>query len=636
MSKPEAGYSTGHSLSPTHSALKACLAGLVFFPLLLAPAAYAQSSGGPYGPIERSYEVPKAPHVYYVAPDGRPDAAGTALEAPTTLESAIDRVVTGDAIILRGGVYRTGNLVLNQGITLQPYADEKPVLKGTEVVTDWEAVGGNVWRASWSRLFPSKPLPWWRREREEARTPLHRFNNDMVFIDGEFLQSAGSIQEVNPQTVYIDYERRAVYIGVDPQGHTVEITAHDLALLRTGAPVHGKVTDKKGPVIRGITFTQYAWTAIAVEGKRHFTDLDEPVDEPVGPSDPATYGKEVIGTRLEDVTISFCSRTAGYFRGDGLVIRNSLISDTGTEGLYIIGSSNVLLERNIVVRNDIEHITGYYVSAIKIINQTHHVVVRDNLVMDSPTSNGVWYDVGNRDGVFINNYVEGVAVGFMFEISRGVTVAGNVFAHNRVGSWILNAADAHIYNNTYIDNSARFTRTDRIPQGDIFDWHSATGPGVKEREGHVFVNNLMVASKASLGPMVEVGQSPAVCQQLTRPELSTIDGNVYVRPSTAYAAVAAPLVSWVDTNAANCSARFASLAAFRERVPGIEVHGRQLEGSPRSVFTAPDISRYQLRRALPASGSVALPPSVREQLGWSKEQAARTVGALPVDRNPRQ
>src|SRR5512142_2764084 len=108
-----------------------------FFPLALllfaALPGSAQPSGGPYGPIDQRYEVPKAPHVYYVAPDGKADAAGTALDQPTTLEAAIDRVVTGDAVILRGGVYRTGGLVLNQGITMQPYGDERPVLKGTLV-----------------------------------------------------------------------------------------------------------------------------------------------------------------------------------------------------------------------------------------------------------------------------------------------------------------------------------------------------------------------------------------------------------------------------------------------------------------------------------------------------------------------
>ena len=82
-------------------------------------------------------------------------------------------------------------------------------------------------------------------------------------------------------------------------------------------------------MIRGLTFTQYAYRAIDIEGKKPATLVsEEPTDDPVGPADPATYGKEVVGTTLENVTISFCSRVAGYFRGDGLVLRNSLISDT--------------------------------------------------------------------------------------------------------------------------------------------------------------------------------------------------------------------------------------------------------------------------------------------------------------------
>jgi hypothetical protein len=603
------------------------LTGMVLVPMLLASATHAQLSGGPYGPIEQRYEIPTTGNVYFVAPDGRANSAGTALNAPTTLESAIARVVTGDAIVLRGGVYRTGNLVLNQGITLQPYADERPVLKGTHIVDNWEAVGGNAWRTSWSRLFPSEPLPWWRREREEARTPLHRFNNDMVFIDGQFLQSAGSVDELDAGTYFVDYERQAIYIGADPAGRTVEITAHDYALLRTTQDVNGKVNDRRGPVIHGITFTQYAWAAIVVEGSRRFTHLDEPVDEPEGLADPATYGKEVVGTHLENVTISFCSRVAGYFRGDSLVIRNSLITDTGTEGIYIIGSSDVLLERNVVLRNDIERITGYYVSAVKIINQSHNVVVRDNIVMDHPTSAGVWYDVGNRDGVFLNNYVEGTTNAFFFEISQGVTAAGNVFVNNRLGTWILNAADAHLYNNTYVDSPVRFTRNARSAVGDHFDWHPETGPDVHEREGHIFTNNLMVASSASVGPLLLVDQPPALCERLTQPALTAMDGNLYVRPGTEYASIEAPLVSWVDTRAPNCSATFASLAQFRQQASGFEVHGQQLEGDQRTLFTAPDIRRFELRRGLPASREVVMPDSVREWLNWSREEAASTVGA---------
>src|SRR6188474_982412 len=89
----------------------------------------AQPSGGPYGPIQQRYEIPQAKKIYYVAPDGQATSGGTSLEQPTTLASAIEKVETGDAIILRGGTYRLGGLRLSQGITIQPYADERPIIK---------------------------------------------------------------------------------------------------------------------------------------------------------------------------------------------------------------------------------------------------------------------------------------------------------------------------------------------------------------------------------------------------------------------------------------------------------------------------------------------------------------------------
>lgn len=127
---------------------------LIFF---LATIAIAQPSGGPYGPVLQIYGLPNAAHIYFVAPNGNAEASGTELKQPTTLESAISRVVTGDAIILRGGVYRTGDLRLNQGILMQPYAEEQPILKGTKVVSDAVALRGDVWRIPWKHLFPSKP-----------------------------------------------------------------------------------------------------------------------------------------------------------------------------------------------------------------------------------------------------------------------------------------------------------------------------------------------------------------------------------------------------------------------------------------------------------------------------------------------
>lgn len=600
--------------------------------LLIAMVASAQPSGGPYGPVDQRYEIPRAPHVYYVAPDAKAESPGTAIEQPTTLASAIARVVTGDAIVMRGGVYRTGGLELNQGITIQPYLNERPVVKGTEVATKWETLRGNVWRTPWKRLFPAAPLGWWQRNREGMRTPLHRFNNDMVFLDGELLKSAGWEGELDAHSFHIDYQGGYVYLGTNPDSRLVEITAHDSALVRTAAQVHGKTSDRKGPAIRGITFTQFAYRALEVEGKKRFTTADEPTDEPVGPSDPATFGKEVTGTLLENVTVSFCSRVAGYFRGDGLTIRNSLFSDTSTEGLYVIGSSDVLVERSIFRRNNVEHLTGYYPSAVKIFNQTRRVTMRDNLVLDNPDSSGVWYDVGNRDGVFVNNYVEGAVNGFFFEISRGATVAGNVFVRCDRGIYILNSADARIYNNTFLDAPASFERNQRSATGDHFGWHPATGPGVDQREGHVFVNNLLVASDDSRRPLLRFEQPQSMCQQLPRPQARELNGNVYARATQPGATAVPPLATWSPNAGATCVATAASLEELRRLAPELEATGKQLDLGPRSTFKSPELGRYDLIQALPgAPGTVTTPADVRQLLGWS-EQDGRTAGAYPVRR----
>lgn len=600
---------------------------LLALALLSPPPAATQPSGGPYGPVPQSYAVPNAAHVYYVAPDGKAEAAGTALAEPTTLERAFERVVTGDAIVMRGGTYRTGDLRLNQGIAIQPHLDERPVLKGTRVATEWQPLQGKVWRTSWKTLFPAKPLGWWQRGREGKRTPLHRFNNDMVFVDGRLLKSVGWEGELDEDSFYVDYEAGHVYIGTDPANRTVEITAFDNAFVRVSRPVHGKESDRKGPTIRGITFTQYAYRAIDVEAKRPAALVsEEPTDDPIGPQEPGTYGREVVGTTLENVTISFCSRVGGYFRGDGLVLRQSLISDTSTEGFYVIGSSDVLLERNIFRRNNVEQLTGYYPAAVKIFNQSHRVTVRDNLVIDNPHSNGVWWDVGNRDAVFVNNWVENAQIGFFFEISRGATVAGNVFVGCGRGVWVLNSADARVYHNTFLDAPASFERNERSAVGDHFGWHPKTGPDVDEREGHVFAGNLLAASESFGRPLLRFEQARGLCGTLTRPQATSVDGNVYARTG------GGPLVVWGPVAGETCHAEVATLEELRKLDPTLEARGQVVAQPASAVFRSPELRRLEPARPLPgAPGVDLLPPEVRRLLGWPAK-GPLAPGAYPLAR----
>lgn len=581
---------------------------------------YGGPSGGLYGPVQQHYEQPKdARHVYVVSPDGKPDAAGT-VEDPTTLESAFARVETGDAIVLRGGTYRVGNLVLNQGITIQPYGDERPVLKGTLVATNWVAQPNGLWRTKWPHLFPARPADWWRRETEGKKTPPWLFNNDMVFVDGRQLKAVGWEGAVDEGSFYIDYVTGDVYIGFNPAGRMIEITAWDVAIRRTTGECHGKKTDRKGFTLRGITLTQYANRALEIEGA-----------DPEGPADPATFGKDAVGMRLEHVTITHCSRVAGYLRGDNMVIRHCLISDTSTEGLYILSSSDCLLEKNIFRRNNVENITGYFPAAVKIFNQTYRVVCRDNLVLEQTNSCGIWYDVGNVDGVFVNNWVQDCIDGFFFEISKGAICAGNVFVNCDKGIRVLNSSNVRIYNNTLINTVASIERTSRSAVGDHFGWHPATGPDVDKREGHVLVGNLFVADERFQKPLVRVEQTSDLCGKLTRPQLGELDHNLYVRVGSSPSTRA--LYVWSPVEGRPCVTELKTPDDLRKLHPAFDAHSMYLNGVAGPVVRSIELRHYEPVMSLPMSVPAdALPTEVTRLLSWPKRNTYQP-GAYQPDQS---
>ena len=591
--------------------------------------AFTQPSGGPYGPVRQIWPVPeKAGRIIYVAPEGDANAQGESAGAPTTIETAIAKAITGDVIIMRGGTYRTGNLVLNQGITIQPYSDELPVLKGTGVATQWRDLGNGLWVTQWDRLFPSAPADWWQRLSSGKETPVHRFNDDMVFIDGRFLQSAGYEGEVNENSFFIDYSTGLVYIGVNPKDKLVEITAHNVAIHRIMGECHGRPSDGRGPIIRGITFTQYAYRALEIDGK-----------DPEGISPESEHGKDVVGTTLEHCTISFCSRVAAYLRGDRLTIRNCRVSDTSTEGIYILSSSDVLLEKNIFTRNNIERITGYYPAAVKIFNQCYRVTCNDNLVTDLPFSNGIWYDVGNVDAVFTNNWVENVGLtgravsylqtwpsesGFFFEISKSAVCAGNVFVNCELGIHILNSCDAKMYNNTLVNSTACISRSERSAVGDHFGWHPATGPDVDQRDNHVFVNNLMVADATLNRPHLFVWQRAMLCDRLHDPQFSRMDNNVYVKNGERRGM---PLILWSPAQNEQCIVALNSPAELNAILPQFET--KSILMTDYSVFLSPELKNYRLLPSFAGhAAAAALPPDL-----WSffrlKKKTPPWVGAYP-------
>lgn len=582
-----------------------------------------------YGPQAKIYALPEVSgSIYYVAPDGDPASSGNELNKPTTIEAAVTRAHTGDAIVLRGGEYRTGNLTFNQGIVFQAYQNEQPILKGTLVADNWEKAAEGLWKIKWDHLFPAGPESWWHRDREEKHTPLHRFNNDGVFIDGQFLESAGSMTEVNAGTHYVDYEKGEIYIGTDPAGKLVEITAFRKAIVRTTTDIHGKQADTKGPVFRGLTITQYPDTMVHIDGYY-----------PQGISAEAEHGKDVVGTVFEDCTFSKCFRIAVFALGDSMVMRHCKIEDSNTEGLYIVASSDVLLEWNIFANNNIERWTGFYPAAVKIFNQTHRVICKNNLIMNHPNSNGLWYDVGNVDGVFVNNWVEDIGnvdqfgqgehiwsnySGFFYEISSQAICAGNVFLNCDQGAFILNAAKVDVYNNTFVNSTASFGRNSRGDDADHFGWHIRTGPEVDARDQHTFRNNLFYIEEKVDRQALTAWQPASMCERLNQPQFSEMNNNLYLRQK---ANSNKALIHWSPAENENCSEQLSGPEALTAMYPGFESESKYYQGIDQSFFTAFGLNDFSLSTdslIVPA----VLPEKLLTALGLDAAQAA-FVGAWP-------
>jgi parallel beta-helix repeat protein len=572
-----------------------------------------------YGPYDTTYELPDVSGtIYYVAPDGDAQAEGTTLENPTTIETAISRVVSDDAIVMRGGTYRTGDLMFNQGITIQAYQGEKPVLNGTFVADNWQQDEDGVWFTEWDHLFPGEPQSWWVKERNIEATPMHRFNNDCVFVNGEYLQSAGGIDELDENTFFVDYDANKIYVGINPNDQLMEITAFNNALVRTPNDIHGKTTDKRGPVIKGLEVTQYADISVLIDGL---------FPEEISPEE--AHGNDAVGTVLENCSFTKALRVGVFAHGDSLVIRNCKIEDTNTEGLYVVASDDVLLERNIFAHNNIEKWTGYFPAAVKIFNQSHRVVCRENKVVNHPNSNGIWYDVGNVDGVFVNNHIENVGNveesfrddqvwpsnnGFFFEISKGVIVAGNVFVNNNQGMLVLNSSGAEIYNNTFINSRATFGRDDRGDDADHFGWHVTSGPGVDEREDHVFVNNLIVDTMGLDFPLLYVWQPAEMCERLNESTLKTIDNNVYIKGVNEDE----PLIAlWSPADNEECQARITSPKELNTLYESFEANSKLYNGYEGNIFAEDGQVSSEIEGLNVAT---AIPEKVKEAAGWTDVQ----------------
>jgi len=298
-------------------------------------------------------------------------------------------------------------------------------------------------------------------------------------------------------------------------------------------------------------------------------------------------------------------------------------------------------------QNNIEDIDGYYPAAVKIFNQTYRMTCKDNLVHDLPLSNGIWYDVGNIDGRFINNHVADVGTnrgkmpdftkmwsnynGFFFEISKGAVCVGNVFENCDQSIFILNSSNVEIYQNTFVNSTVCIRRDTRSAANDHFGWHPSTGPDIDERFGHVFVNNLMVGDNHFKVPFISVGQHSDLCEKLKDSQLKLMDYNVIVKdPESNYNILAFWGPSKTSANPNNCDELIESMEDFKNTFEGSSVNSEFYNEEDLQVFKSLELANYQLLTDFKgAKAAAVLPVGVQKLIGITGKYTPY-IGAFPV------
>ncbi len=97
--------------------------------------------------------------IYYVSLDGNDLFDGTAEKPFRTINKAAKIAVAGDTVRVGGGVYRervspkNGGLHNGKRVVYEAVEGERPIIKGSEIVSDWERIEPHVWKKSLPNSF---------------------------------------------------------------------------------------------------------------------------------------------------------------------------------------------------------------------------------------------------------------------------------------------------------------------------------------------------------------------------------------------------------------------------------------------------------------------------------------------------
>jgi len=399
----------------------------------------------------------------------------------------------GDAVIVRGGVYReeirpaVGGRDAARRITFAAYTGETVVVTGADPMNAGWTRNGHAWRHPWRLSLPAYP----HKNQPE-------FRREMVVVDGEVMRAVYSLQDVEPGTFFVagsDASPNAIYLRLPddgtPDGHHIEVGTRYLLF----GPEDGEC-GMEGDL---------GWFRVVGFVFRHAVNR-------------AQWGAVCLGAEgslMEENTVAWTNGLGIKMSGRNHTMRGNRAVDNGQAGIN--GScEGCLLEYNESSRNNWKGYNMFWEAGGGKWSNTRHTTIRHHLAQDNEGP-GIWFDRNNADNVVEQSrLINNLGAGLMLEYQTiRTTVRNNVFYGTRwqtwTGSGLLTQASSH---NTVVYNS--------------FIANEGTGlwirpdPGNRAEDGHTLIYNNLFAGNATAASGAEEAREIALAKRT-----NVLDGNLY-------------------------------------------------------------------------------------------------------------
>ncbi|MGE5295472.1 MAG: carbohydrate-binding protein, partial [Solirubrobacterales bacterium] len=140
---------------------------------------------------------------YHVSTQGNDAGDGTASHPLRTISAAVQLAQSGDVILVREGVYRErvdplrGGQSDQERIVYQAAPGEKVVIKGSEVVKNWQKVENDAWKVTIPNAFFGTFNPYSDLIRGDWFNPKGReHHTGAVYLNGHWLIEAAKLDDV--------------------------------------------------------------------------------------------------------------------------------------------------------------------------------------------------------------------------------------------------------------------------------------------------------------------------------------------------------------------------------------------------------------------------------------------------------